>query len=33
VSRVVRDAHGAVIHSDTYGTHYVLWNGLIQIGR
>lgn len=32
VTRLVRDRHGAVIHHDTFGTHYVLWNGLIQIG-
>ena len=24
---------GRVIHSDTYRTHYVLWNGMIEIGR
>jgi vancomycin resistance protein YoaR len=33
VSRVVRDGRGQVIHSETYHTHYALWNGLIQIGR
>jgi vancomycin resistance protein YoaR len=33
VTRVVRDRNGAVIHRDTYGTHYALWNGLIEIGR
>jgi vancomycin resistance protein YoaR len=33
VTRVVRNRHGSVIHRDTYFTHYVLWNGLIQIGR
>ena len=32
VSRVVRKG-GKVIHSDTYRTHYVLWNGVIQVGR
>ena len=32
VTRVVR-RNGAVIHRDTYRTHYVLWNGLVQIGR
>ena len=31
VTRVVR-RNGAVIHSETYRTHYVLWNGLVQIG-
>jgi vancomycin resistance protein YoaR len=33
VSRVVRDRSGRVIHSDSYGSHYILWNGVIQIGR
>ena len=33
VSRVVRDKRGRVIHSDTYRTHYVLWNGIVNIGR
>jgi vancomycin resistance protein YoaR len=32
VSRVVRKG-GRVIHSDTFRTHYVLWNGIIQVGR
>jgi Uncharacterized vancomycin resistance protein len=32
VTRVVSDAHGKVIHRDTYRTHYVLWNGRIEIG-
>jgi vancomycin resistance protein YoaR len=32
VTRVVR-RNGHVIHSETYRTHYVLWNGIIQIGR
>ena len=32
VTRVVRK-NGKVIHSDTYRTHYVLWNGIIQVGR
>ena len=31
VSRVVRRG-GKVIHSETYRTHYVLWNGVIQVG-
>ena len=29
---VVRNANGRVIHSDTYRTHYVLWNGRIEVG-
>jgi hypothetical protein len=33
VSRVVRNSNGKVIHSDTYRTHYTLWNGIIQIGK
>jgi hypothetical protein len=32
VSRVVRDASGRVIHSETYRSHYVLWNGRIEVG-
>ncbi len=32
VTRVVR-RNGHVIHSETWRTHYVLWNGIIQIGR
>jgi len=33
VSRVVRDSRGRVIHSETYRTHYVLWNGIVNVGR
>ena len=33
VSRVVRDRRGRVIHSETYRTHYALWNGIVQVGR
>jgi vancomycin resistance protein YoaR len=33
VSRVVRDKNGRVIHSEVWQSHYVLWNGIIQIGR
>jgi hypothetical protein len=33
VTRIVRDAHGRIIHHDTYRTHYVLWNGRIEVGR
>ena len=33
VSRVVRDRNGRIIHRETYRTHYVLWNRIIQIGR
>jgi vancomycin resistance protein YoaR len=32
VTRVVRNASGAVIHRDVYATHYVLWNGRIEVG-
>ena len=33
VSRVVRDRSGHVIHAEVWQSHYVLWNGIIQIGR
>jgi vancomycin resistance protein YoaR len=33
VTRVVRDAKGRVIHDDTWVSHYVLWNGIINVGR
>jgi vancomycin resistance protein YoaR len=33
VTRVVRNAKGNVIHSETWRTHYVRWDGLIQVGR
>ncbi len=33
VTRVVRDRSGRVIHSEVWRSHYVLWNGLIQVGR
>jgi hypothetical protein len=33
VSRVVRDRTGSVIHRETYGSDYTLWNGRIEIGR
>ncbi len=32
VTRVVRNAKGRVIHRDVYRTHYVLWNGRIEVG-
>jgi vancomycin resistance protein YoaR len=32
VTRVVRAANGRVLHDDTWVSHYVLWNGLIQVG-
>ena len=32
VTRVVRDASGHVIHSETYRSHYALWNGRIEVG-
>ncbi|HEY5629273.1 MAG TPA: VanW family protein, partial [Candidatus Limnocylindrales bacterium] len=32
VTRVVRKA-GQVLHSDVWYSHYVLWNGIIQIGQ
>jgi len=33
VSRVVRDRGGHVIHSEVWQSHYVLWNGIIQVGQ
>jgi vancomycin resistance protein YoaR len=33
VTRVVRNAKGSVIHSETWRTHYIRWDGLIQVGR
>lgn len=33
VTRVVHDAAGSVIRRDTFVSHYVLWNGLIEVGR
>ena len=33
VTRVVRTAAGKVMHSETFYTHYVLWNGRIEVGR
>ena len=32
VTRVVRDRNGRVIHSNTYRTHYQLWNGRVEVG-
>jgi vancomycin resistance protein YoaR len=32
VTRTVRNAKGTVIHHDVYRTHYVLWNGRIEVG-
>ena len=33
VTRVVRTAGGRVIHRDTWVSHYVLWNGIVEVGR
>ncbi len=33
VTRVVRNARGRILHHDTWISRYVLWNGLIQVGR
>jgi vancomycin resistance protein YoaR len=33
VTRTVRDRSGRILHQNTYGTHYTLWNGRIEIGR
>ncbi len=32
VTRVVRDASGAIVHQETYYSHYATVNGLIQVG-
>ncbi|HEX7431651.1 MAG TPA: VanW family protein, partial [Candidatus Limnocylindrales bacterium] len=32
VTRVVKDASGAIIHNDTWNSHYVKVNGVLQIG-
>jgi vancomycin resistance protein YoaR len=32
VTRTVKNSAGAVIHKETYYSHYALWNGIIQIG-
>ena len=31
-ARVVKNAAGRVIHAETWFTHYVLWNGRIEVG-
>jgi len=33
VARIVRNGKGKIIHAETYRTHYVLWNGRIEIGQ
>jgi len=33
VARVVRSGKGRILHAETYRTHYVLWNGRVEIGR
>jgi hypothetical protein len=33
VSRVVKDAKGRVLHRNTWSSRYVLWNGIIHVGR
>jgi hypothetical protein len=32
VTRVVRSASGRVLHSDTWRSHYVRWDGRIEVG-
>ena len=32
VTRVVRDHNGRILHQEVWRSHYVLWNGLIQVG-
>jgi len=33
VTRTVRDAKGRVLHRNTWVSRYVLWNGIINVGR
>ena len=33
VTRVVRTAGGRMIHRDRWVSHYVLWNGIVEVGR
>ena len=33
VTRTVRDANGKILHLEVWETHYIRWNGLIQVGR
>jgi hypothetical protein len=33
VSRVVRDAHGHLLHREVWRTHYQHWDGVILVGR
>ena len=33
VTRVVRDSKGRVVHREVWRTHYVLWNGRIEVGQ
>ena len=33
VSRVVKDKRGRVLHRNTWTSNYVLWNGIIHVGR
>jgi len=33
VSRVVKDARGRVLHRNTWTSRYVLWNGIVHVGR
>lgn len=32
VTRTVRDTHGRVVHRDTFRSHYVRWNGILEVG-
>jgi vancomycin resistance protein YoaR len=33
VSRVVKDRNGRVLHRNTWTSNYVLWNGVVHVGR
>jgi vancomycin resistance protein YoaR len=32
VTRTVKDMRGRVIHRDTFRSHYVRWNGILEVG-
>jgi vancomycin resistance protein YoaR len=32
VTRTVRDMHGRVLHRDLFRSHYVRWNGILEVG-
>ncbi len=32
VTRMVRDMHGRIVHRDMFRSHYVRWNGILEVG-